>query len=495
MGTLTVITTLFFFVLLYFWQKNRIDFDPVRLAVFPFAGHFEDQGSHHWEGFALAEATTRYLSQIDPEQLFPYETAWLFTALNADSMTSKAYLLRFSKRVKLDYVVVGSVQETSAKQYQIESQLIAVSNQEVVVDERENVPRDGLLSFTNNLGAKVSAKLMGGQGNVPLGSDQLLDSGVVDYFVAKQLFLNSHYEQALAHAEASFKEDSTSIQRLNLLAEVLLGMANENYQNGKNSYWQYQQAKVALQKVLALDAYESHALRLLGELNIEDRKWTQAESYLKQAIKANPWDPRIYYLLTQLHRSRYRDLGFANEEALLKRAIYINPCFFEARFALANYYEKKKRLDVSIDLVKEVLNINPTSIDGLMAIGKLYMAQNDLLHVLETYEKLLKLQPENADAYYNLGIVYYHSKDYETAIKFFKRAIEIGDHLNSHLFLAYIYELQGKMGLAVKHLRIRVRKQVNEHDVYAEEARKHLFEIMQRKGVIDSLYSSSNHKN
>ena len=63
-------------------------------------------------------------------------------------------------------------------------------------------------------------------------------------------------------------------------------------------------------------------------------------------------------------------------------------------------------------------------------------------------------------------------------MRFFEKAIEIDNHLNSHLYMAYIYELRGDMDNAVKHLRLRIRHKTGPDDEFAEEARKHLFKIM-----------------
>ncbi|RMD88081.1 MAG: tetratricopeptide repeat protein [Calditrichaeota bacterium] len=172
----------------------------------------------------------------------------------------------------------------------------------------------------------------------------------------------------------------------------------------------------------------------------------------------------------------------------------MNPCFVEAYLALANFYELRNRLDMAIKTIKNLLQINPNLIPGLMALGKLFLSQGDLLNVLTTFEKVINLDPQNADAYYNLGIVYYHNKDYPNAIEFFNKAIEVGNHANAHLYLAYIYELRGEMDRAIEELRTRIRMQKNEKDRFAEEARKHLFEIMKRRGVIDSLLTNAEGK-
>ena len=493
--TFSVITTLFFFIFLYFWLKNRPPFEPIRLAVYPLTIQNDKNEPLQWESFALSEIPTRYLMQVDPEKIFPYQIDWLLTAANKDSLYLPAYILDFSQRINLNYAVLGKIL-TRTPQFQLEIQIFKLDNAQEIYKQKLTINPGELLNFGAYLSKVVLEKILGPQNQIKFKEVWYSHEQLKNHFIAKQnIFLKKNVDEALKYAEISIKEDSSSNTCLNFLAELYLIKANEKHNQGENTLAEFKKAKTILHKVLAIDNNQSAALRLLGELYIDNKKWNQAEAYLRDAFQTNPWDPRIYFDFTKLYHTRYENLGFRNEKDLLKHAIVINPCFFEARFALANYYDLKNRSDLAIKTVKKVLYINPRSVDGLMALGKYYMANNDMLNLLETFQKIIKLEPNNADAYYNLGIVNYHSKDYDTAIKFFNRAIQLDDHLNSHLYLAYIYELEGEIDKTIEHLRIRIRKQTNEEDRFAEEARKHLFEIMKQQGVIDSLLSNSSNQN
>ncbi len=316
----------------------------------------------------------------------------------------------------------------------------------------------------------------------------------LNHIYSRIAYLDRDYLKAIEFARQAVSEDSTSIPCLNNLANLYLHQALSKKEHGEDSTELYVFVKQLLKKSLTLQNKQSEALRLMAELYMANERWGQAEFYLKKAYQINPLDAKIYFDFTKLHPLRYKDLGFKNEKSLLSRAIYLNPCFVEAYLALANFYELRNRLDMAIKTIKNLLQINPNLIPGLMALGKLFLSQGDLLNVLTTFEKVINLDPQNADAYYNLGIVYYHNKDYPNAIEFFNKAIEVGNHANAHLYLAYIYELRGEMDRAIEELRTRIRMQKNEKDRFAEEARKHLFEIMKRRGVIDSLLTNAEGK-
>ena len=264
---------------------------------------------------------------------------------------------------------------------------------------------------------------------------------------------------------------------------------------GKNPLEDFQPAKSLLLKSLSLDEKDPKTLRLLAELYLINERWNQAAEFFRESFKRNPWDSKTYVDFTYLHPSRYSDLGFKNEKNLLEKAIFVNPLDFDARLTLADIYAGKNRPDLASKAVKEILRINPNCVDALMKLGNIYMTQNDLLNSLEIYQKVTELDPENGEVFYNLGIVYYYQKDYDTAIKFFEHAIKSVDHVDSHLYLAYIYEQKKDMNRAITHLRTRIAKRSGRDDKFAEEARKHLFQIMSERETKDPKVSQTKTQN
>ena len=145
---------------------------------------------------------------------------------------------------------------------------------------------------------------------------------------------------------------------------------------------------------------------------------------------------------------------------------------------LADHYLFENQREKAIQVLNQFLDINSNSVPALMALGKIYLVRNEILKIIEIYNRVLELEPDNSNAYYNLGILYYNSKDYDNAEKFLKRAIAIDNHLNAHLYLAYLYELNGEYSKAIEYLRNRVRYRKGMDDEFAEEARKHLFKLL-----------------
>jgi tetratricopeptide (TPR) repeat protein len=485
---LSVISTLFFFIWLYFWYQSRPPFTPVRIAVFPFVEQTNESDPITWRSIALSEISTNYLNAINSEKLLAYQIDWIYTVANRDSLTLPIYVLDFSKRIKLDYAVLGRIVKKSPE-LEVDFQLYRLVNKELLLNQTMTMKSGEFDELSKRLTDVILGKVLGSEYRGNIGNSINSDTQLTNYFTARFSHLTEKGEPAVRFAELAVKEDSVSVICLNFLAELYLKRGFEKKNQGESPLDDFRSVKLILLKALSLEENQSTSLRLLAELYLLNKKWNQAETYLRRALKANPLDPQIYFDLIQLHPSRYKSLGYKNEKQLLKRAIYINPCYLKARLTLAKYYFRKNRQDLAIKAVKDLLRINPHSVEGLMELGRYYIAQKDVLNLLPTFEKVIQLDPNNADAYYNLGIVYYHSKDYDTAIRFFERAIQLGNHLDSHLYLAYIYELRGEMETAIEHLRIRIKQRTSQDDKFAEEARKHLFQIMSQSGVIDSVMS------
>ena len=208
-----------------------------------------------------------------------------------------------------------------------------------------------------------------------------------------------------------------------------------------------------------------------------------AEKCLIKAYQLSPQNPRLYLTISRLHDFRYKKLGFKNEEQLFKKAIFVNPCYEDAYLMLSDFYLFENKRKRAIEVLEQILDINPNSVPVLMALGKIYLVRNDILKIIEVFNRVIKLDPNNADAFYNLGILYYNSKDYVNAEKFLKRAVAINNHLNSHLYLAYLYELKGEKEKAIEHLRDRIRYRKGLDDEFAEQARKRLFDLMHSDSV------------
>jgi len=480
-----VISALFFFVFLFNKFKENPQSVPLRIAVFPFVNQTDTLSPISWESLAFAGIPIKYLEQINLEALLPYQLDGLTSAVNRDSLTFQNYCLDFAKRINLDYVVVGRFLKKSPG-YRLNYRLMQVDNNKVIFEEGRQITVSEIQGFSRELSILVAGRILGPNSETELKDPWHSNAHIAVFFNFKFVLLNGEAKSAFSLAQNAVKEDSNSTIWLNSLAEIYLNLGTEKRKKGQSELEDFRAAKSLLLKSLSSDEGDHKTLQLLAELYLTNERWNQAEEFLRASLLRNPWDSKTYVDFSQLHPSRYTDLDFDNERELLEKAIFVNPLDFNARLILADNYSRKNRWDLATKTVRQILRINPGRVDALMRLGSIYMARNDLLNSLEMYQRVTELEPQNGEVYYNLGIVYYYQKDYDTAINFFEHAIKSVDHVDSHLYLAYIYEQKKEMNRAITHLRTRIAKRSGRADKFAEEARKHLFQIMSERKVKDS---------
>jgi tetratricopeptide (TPR) repeat protein len=188
--------------------------------------------------------------------------------------------------------------------------------------------------------------------------------------------------------------------------------------------------------------------------------------------------------MAQLHPSRFAQEGFGNELELYQRALQLNPLELDAVLGTVEYFLRENRRNEALALLEKYLRLNPHHLPTLMALGRIYIENGDLPRILPLFETIVRLDPQNAEAFYNLGITYYHRSDLDSAMRFFERALQISDYPEAHIYLAQIHEKRGDTTTAIQHLRERIRLSSGDDDVYAAEARQHLYRLLLKRGEI-----------
>ncbi|MFQ5641316.1 MAG: tetratricopeptide repeat protein, partial [bacterium] len=487
-GSFLILTTLFFSTSIILWYQSRPSYTPTRVAIFPFINDSYKSQKVTWDGLAIAEMVQSLLA-AEQDKVLAYPVDWILAAANLDSLRFSDYRTSFSRKIKADFALWGTFEQID-KTYIIKVTFydFASGNFKQKSETVQDVYH--LIEFAGRVSERILADLCREEHTFVNTVEFCCDEQVELHFKAKVAQLYNEKEEAFRLAEAAVAVDSSATVCLNFLAELILQQAEGIDKRGGDAFPHFKKAKELLLRVNAENPQNYTSLRFLGQLYLANEKWNEAQSSLLESHTLNPHQAELLYSVTRLNAKRYSIFGFESEEDLLQQAIYMNPAFFAAYLSLADYYHLKNRNDRALKAVRDVLNINPSNVDGLMALAKIYLAKKDWVNCLETYEKVMELDSENADVFYNIGIVYYYDNDFTNAIKYFEHAVALKDHLDSRLYLAYIYEKLGDTTKAISYLRERIQKRQSEDDRFAEEARKHLFQIMTERGVIDSLSNS-----
>ena len=97
--------------------------------------------------------------------------------------------------------------------------------------------------------------------------------------------------------------------------------------------------------------------------------------------------------------------------------------------------------DKAYDELIEAWKCNPKNVWALVLMGNLLTKEmNDVKHAQQYYEKVLEYYPDNAIAINNIGAAYMERKDFEGALPYLKKVMEIDDsYANSYYGLALCY--------------------------------------------------------
>lgn len=181
----------------------------------------------------------------------------------------------------------------------------------------------------------------------------------------------------------------------------------------------------------------------------------------------------------------------------LNKLLHIDPDFVEAHCLLGNIYNLTGETDKAVLCYRNGLKIDPTCskakymLDLLMDEGKkgtsdiieerekykeaeIYFSKGlesfsakDFEKAIEFFKKAVEVSPEYHQAYYNLGVVYYHNGDREKAEGFWKKTLDY-DARNPKVFfsLGVLSYKAGKLDEAISFWENVVADDVHLPQVY-----------------------------
>lgn len=194
----------------------------------------------------------------------------------------------------------------------------------------------------------------------------------------------------------------------------------------------------------------------------KDQKINEAIGFLSYAANNGYDDTKIFYQLSILYEAKgnYNDslkclhkiittskptkevelkiaklflqLGKMNEtfallSKLVKRYPYDADVYYEFAMAFVAYGDNIK----AEEYLKKVIDMNPEGDYSALAhkdLGCIYIGQNNMQYAKEEFEIAYNLAPENDIICYEYASYYFISGDYETALKYYEKAITINPY-------------------------------------------------------------------
>lgn len=186
---------------------------------------------------------------------------------------------------------------------------------------------------------------------------------------------------------------------------------------------------------LRFDSTNALALAFYAEILVDQQRWTQADSYIQQALEQDS-------SLMDVHRVHAYVLESLGQYTLAieayDRAINLAPnlTFLHLR-AGANYrrlafdspneeiqrqlYEKSLEYFAQCARINEQLGVEDPV--PYLSISRTYSQMGEFFIAARNVQKALEFEPDNPDIYGQLGIIYFKSRNYEGSIPALKCAV------------------------------------------------------------------------
>jgi len=206
-----------------------------------------------------------------------------------------------------------------------------------------------------------------------------------------------------------------------------------------------------------LNPRDDYSRFYIARINLEQRRYDEAEKAIEDAIKINPdftelW---VYAGFIALDKKDYKTARYYFTEAayhnadmsqiyyLLGATCELDGAYTDAYFyykkslslnqkspaglsALANICDRIGKKDEALRTFEKIIQIDSTDATALNYVGYTYAERGEKLdYALELIEKALSIEPNNGYIIDSRGWVYYQKGDYNSALIDLKRASEL----------------------------------------------------------------------
>ncbi|MBA7662045.1 Lipopolysaccharide assembly protein B [subsurface metagenome] len=186
-------------------------------------------------------------------------------------------------------------------------------------------------------------------------------------------------------------------------------------------YWQdrFEQAEEYITKCLSLDPAFSPAYQLqskIHRLRQENDKWNELG---RKAVDLSPFDDNAQANLAIILMRGEGKMEEGHEHYRI--ALKINPYSIESHLYLGTGWTSKDYEDQKIEGEAEAVK----QIKELLKKGDEHLLNLELAEAEEAFSKVLQLMPTNITALIGKGTLSYHKKDYDAALDWFFKVLDI----------------------------------------------------------------------
>jgi len=146
--------------------------------------------------------------------------------------------------------------------------------------------------------------------------------------------------------------------------------------------------------------------------------------------------------------------------AALKKAVELFPDYYLALELLGTEYVKRGEYAAALPVLTHALEVNSAAPKSLYALGVAYLKLKRPAEAIQWLLKAAEKDGGNANVHMMLGLAYGYNNALKEAEESFKKAYQLGGNqaMDAHLYLAGIYNKQGKYADAVQALELYLKE-------------------------------------
>lgn len=444
-----------------------------------------DEGSQDFAAKAFLSGATHWQSTDvqKPQTSLPTLETWLIQPLNApdfslpdiagnrqtlQSLRGKSVLLQFwamSSRASLDQLRL--LQKSQAPFLSNGIQAIGVnldgpenaeSAKSLVAEEKLSFPIVFATEDAAGVYDIIYRYLFDRRRDLPIPSAFLIDA---DGMIVKVYHDVVRPESVVADAKSRAPTAGDRVRRaLPFPGTRHLGEFQRNDFTYGVAFFQHgylEQAAVAFQNVIAAKPDEPEAYYNLGTLYLRKNEFTEARSYLGEAVKLQPDYPEAWNNLGMIAAQQGQaDQGVRHFQESLR----LRPDYVVALLNLGNLYRRQGNLSEAERLLGRALELEPENPEVNYGLGMLYARREQLEHASQSLERAVALRPDYADALNNLGVLLVRQQKYPEAKEQFETCIHVAPSFDqAYLNLARLYVVMNEKDKAKEVLQALLHQQ------------------------------------
>jgi superkiller protein 3 len=180
-----------------------------------------------------------------------------------------------------------------------------------------------------------------------------------------------------------------------------------------------------------------HYCKAYVEFHHTPVNYPKVMSEFKKAISLDPnfWEAQ-FNLATVLYNTKKYKSSLDQFSEVIKR----HPKFYKAYFGRGLIYLKFKRFKKALKEFERVKKADPDNKEVDYYLGMLYNRTDKLLDAINSLQQAIRKNPEMAAAQYELGLAYFKRNSLNKAIRYLKEAIRLKpDYASAHHTLGQAY--------------------------------------------------------